>query len=326
MLAALRERYGGLEQVELRDLPRPTPVGDEVLVRMVAASVNRADLDLLGPRPAFVRLAFGVRAPRDHGLGCDLAGTVEAVGPDVTRFKPGDTAFGDMFSFGLGAFAEFKCAPERALLTVPSGIDLETAATLPHAGVLAVQSLRRRDGRTVEPGDLVLVDGASGSVGPFAIQIAKALGAEVTGVCSAEKVEFVRALGADRVIDYASIDVTTGRARYDWILDVDSHHPILRWRRVLKAGGTYVTLGGSTPRLLAAMTVGPVISMATKRSMGLMLWWKPFRAEDVSTLTDLIASGKLTSAIDRRYPLSEVLDALRYVADGSPRGKVVVVP
>ncbi len=324
MKVAWRERYGSPDVVELRDIPTPTPTGDQVLVRVAAASVNRADLDLLYPKPGFTRAFLGLRRPRDGRIGCDVAGTVESIGPDVTRFRPGDPVFADLYPFGLGGFGEAVCAPERAFQRVPDGMSLEDAATLPHAAILALQGLRRRDGRTVGPGDRVLVEGASGNVGPFAVQIAKYLGAHVTGVCSTDKVDLVRALGADDVIDYRAVDYTTAGQRYDWILAVDAHYPLLRVRHVVRPGGAYITLGGSTRRLLDALVTGPVASLATHRSMGLMLWWKPFRAEDVATLGTLYAQGVVRPIIDRRYPLDQVVEALRYVDAGQARGKVVV--
>lgn len=325
MKAAVRERYGSLrEVVEIRDLPRPEPVADQILVRVRAASVNRADLDALGPRPGFARLFMGVRAPRETRLGLDVAGVVEAVGPDATRFRPGDAVFADLFSFGSGAFAEYVAASERAFLPIPEGMSFETAATLPHAAVLAAQGLRLRNGRTPQPGDRVLVDGASGNVGPFAVQIAKSMGAHVTGVCRRDKVDFVRALGADEVIDYGAVDYTRSGARYDWIIDTDSHHPIVGIRRALTPNGVYVTLGGTTWPILTAMALGPILSRATGKWMGLLLWWKPFHASDVETVTGLIARGAVTPQVDRTYPLDEVVEALAWVAEGRARGKVLV--
>jgi NADPH:quinone reductase-like Zn-dependent oxidoreductase len=257
-------------------------------------------------------------------MGLDVAGVVEAVGPAVTKFKLGDRVFGDMYLFGAGAFAEFVCPPERALQAIPEGLSFEDAATLPHSAILAVQGLRRRDGSTVGPGDRVLIDGASGNVGPFAVQIARSRGAEVTGVCSTEKMDFVRSLGVDHVLDYKKVDYTKSGERYDWIVDTDSHHPILRVRRALRPKGVYVTLGGTSMPLLAAMTLGPVITAATDKWTGLLLWWKPFNADDVATVTDLIATGKVKPIIDRRFPLSEVIEALRYVDDGHAKGKVII--
>jgi NADPH:quinone reductase-like Zn-dependent oxidoreductase len=326
MQAAARDRYGSVDDVELREVEKPTPAGDQVLVRVRAASVNRADLDGLAPKPNFARLFMGLRAPRNNRLGIDVAGVVEAAGPDASRYRPGDEVFADMFSFGnQGSFAEYVCAPEKAFEPIPTGMSLEDAATLPHSAILAVQGLRLRNGRTVGLGDRVLIDGASGNVGPFAVQIAKSLGAEVTGVCSASKMDFVRSLGADHVIDYAQVDYTKTGERYDWIVDTDSHHPILGIRRTLRPKGVYVTLGGTARTIFAAMLVGQVISLATDKWMGLLLWWKPFRVEDVETLRVLIAAGKVRPVIDRRFPLSEVVDALRYVDEGRASGKVVII-
>ena len=325
MQAAVRDRYGSPDVVELREVERPTPGDDEVLVRVRAASVNRADLDGITPRPSFVRLFIGLRAPRNHRLGLDVAGVVERVGPGVTGFRPGDEVFGDLFSFGQGAFAEYVCAPERAFAPMPVGMTFEQAAALPHSAILAVQGLRQRNGSTIRPGDKVLIDGASGNVGPFAVQIAKSMGAVVTAVCSSGKMDFVRSLGADHVLDYTAVDYTTTGERYDWILDTDSHHPILGIRRALRPKGVYITLGGMARPLIEALALGPVISAATDRWMGLLLWWKPFAPDDVATLKELIAAGKLAPVIDRRYPLSEIGQALRYVDDGRASGKVIIV-
>jgi NADPH:quinone reductase-like Zn-dependent oxidoreductase len=324
MRAAVRDRYGPPELVELREVDRPTASADEVLVRVRAASVNRADLDLLYARPAVSRLFFGLRAPRVGRLGCDVAGVVETVGENVTAFRPGDRVFGDMYPVGLGAFAEYVAAPERAFSSIPDEMSFEDAATLPHSATLALNGLRLRNGRTVRPGDRVLIDGASGSVGPFAVQIAKSLGAEVTGVCSTAKVEFVRSLGADHVIDYSKVDYTMTGERFDWILAVDAHHSIFRVRRSLQPNGVYTTLGGSTAWLLQALVLGPLISRAGKRSMGLVYWWRPFSPNDVAALKALVAAGVLTPAIERRVPLDEVVAALRHVEDGRAQGKVVI--
>jgi len=324
MKAAGRDQYGPPDVVELRDVDLPVPSDDQVLVRVRAASVNRADLDGLGPKPPFARLFMGLRTPRNHRVGLDVAGLVESVGATVTRSRPGDKVFGDMFAFGQGAFAEYVCAPDRAFASMPSGMTFEEAATLPHSAILALQGLRLRDGRSIQPGNKVLIDGASGNVGPFAVQIAKSLGAEVTGVCSTDKVAFVRSLGADHVIDYAKVDYTRSGERYDWIVDTDSHHSILRCRRALQPKGVYVTLGGSSSRIFQALLLGPLISKVGDRWMGLLIWWKPFNAADVATLKELIAAGKLAPVIDRRYPLSEVVEALRYVNEGRAKGKVVI--
>jgi NADPH:quinone reductase-like Zn-dependent oxidoreductase len=205
-------------------------------------------------------------------------------------------------------------------------MSFEEASTLPHAAVLAIQALRWRDGRSIQPGDRVLVDGASGNVGPFAIQVAKAMGADVTGVASAAKLDLVRSLGADQVIDYETVDYTRTGERWDWIVDTDSHHSVRDVRRALRPNGSYVTLGGTTASILASMVLGPLASVGRDRRMGLLLWWKPFNADDVATVTRLIADGKVRPVIERTFTLDEAVDALRHVDDGRARGKVVIVP
>jgi len=328
MLAAMQDVYGPPEKVRLAEVPTPEPADDEILVRVRAASVNRADLDGLRPRPNFVRLFLGIRRPRNPWMGIDAAGVVEAVGPSVTQFRPGDRVYADLFSFArrAGAFSELVCAPERAFARIPDAVSFEDAATLPHSGVLAVQGLRLRNGRTTRPGDRVLIDGASGNVGPFAVQIAKARGAHVTGVCHRDKMEFVRSLGADEVLDYTTTDYTRTGERWDWIVDTDSHHPIRSVRRALRPGGAYVTLGGEAGPILKALALGPILSRTGNRSMGLLLWWKPFHRPDVETLETMLAAGTVRPRIDRRYPLTEIVQALRWVQDGHARGKVLVVP
>ena len=221
MKEAFRDRYGSPDVVELREVDVPVPADDQVLVRVRAASVNRADLDGLTPKPSFVRLFMGMRAPRNHSIGLDVAGVVETVGASVTRFKPGDEVFADMFAHGNNGFAEYVCAPEKAFKPMPAGVTFEEAATLPHSAVIALQGMRLRKGRTVMPRDKVLVVGASGNVGPFAVQIAKAWGAEVTGVASTDKLDLVRSLGADHVLDYTKANAARTGDRYDWILDTD---------------------------------------------------------------------------------------------------------
>ncbi len=324
MKAAIRDRYGPPEVVTIEDVDAPVPADGQVLVRVRAASVNRADLDGLKPKPSFVRLFMGLRAPRSHSIGVDAAGVVESVGTGVTDLKPGDEVFGDMFIGGQGSFAEYVCAPGRAFQPMPPGMSFEEAATLPHSAILAIQGLRLGSGRTVQPGDRVLIDGASGNVGPFAVQIAKAMGAEVTGVASGDKLDFVRSLGADHVIDYTKVDYTKADERYDWIAAVDSHHSIRAVRRALRPNGVYVTMGGETGSILAAVVGGPLISKFSDRWSGLLLWWKPMHRPDVATLKELIAAGKVKPVIDRRMPLSEIVEALRYVDEGSATGKVVI--
>ena len=325
MKAAYASRYGPPDVVRIREVERPTPAGDEVLVRVRAASVNRADLDGLKPKPGFLRLFMGIRAPRNQEVGTDAAGIVEAVGPEVTRFKPGDAVMIDMFAAGkFGAFAEYLSAREKAFQTIPEGMSFEEAATLPHSAVLALQGMRQRSGRTFKPGDEVLIEGASGNVGPFAVQIAKAMGAEVTGVARGDKLDLVRSLGVDHVIDYRTTDYTKAGHRYDWIVSVDAHHPIRAVRRALKPNGVYLTMGGTTGTILAALGGSLVMSRFGSRWSGLMLWWKPMHEPDVDRLKEMIAAGSLKPVIDRRYPLEQVVDALSWVEDGHARGKVVI--
>lgn len=323
MKAAMRDRYGPPEVVEVREVETPVPTADQVLVRVHAASVNRADLDGLYPRWAFIRLFLGLRRPRQRKLGTDLAGVVAAVGPAVTKFRPGDQVIGDVFD-SPGAFAEYAVGPERMFSAIPPGLTFDEAATLPHSAILALQGLRLRGGRTVKEGDKVLIVGASGNVGPFAVQIAKAAGGEVTAVCRADKFDFVRGLGADHVIDYQTVDYTTTPERYDWILEVDAHHSIFRWRRKLRPNGVYLSLGGPASTMLSAGLLGLLLSQLGDRWTSLMAWWKPFDPADLERLEALIAMGKLRPAIDRRFPLSEVVAALRHVDDGHARGKVVI--
>jgi NADPH:quinone reductase-like Zn-dependent oxidoreductase len=324
--AAVRERYGTPEVVEIREVPVPEPGEGEVLVAVRAASVNRADLDWMLPRPGFVRLFLGLRRPRDPRIGWDVAGVVESIGSGVTRWKPGDRVFADLASHGGGTFAEFVKAPEDALMRIPEEMSFEEASTLPHSAVLAVQGLRRRDGTMPKPGDRVLVVGASGNVGPFAVQMAKAMGTHVTGIASGPKLDMVRALGADAVLDYRQVDFTRTGERWNWILDTDSHAGVLAVRRALAPGGVYLTLGGATAKLLASIAVGPLVSLFSDRWSGLMLWWKPFNPPDVERVLSFVADGKVRPVIDRTYPLSQAREALQLVHEGKSRGKVVILP
>jgi NADPH:quinone reductase-like Zn-dependent oxidoreductase len=326
MKAAWRDRYGKpADVVTVREIERPTPTGSQVLVRVEAASVNRADLDGIVPRWFFIRLFAGLRRPRVHRLGLDVAGVVEAVGEEATRFKVGDRVFGDLFAYGMGAFAEYVCVPEKAFLAIPADMSFEVAATLPHSAVLAMQGLRLGNGRTAGPGDRVLIVGASGNVGPFAVQIAKSRGCHVTGVASADKLDFVRSLGADEVIDYRTTDYTRPAQPYDWILDVDAHQPLRRWGRALKPGGVYFAEGGSGGYLLSLFFWQPWLKLTSRKTRGMMLHWKPFNPADVEELERLIASGAVKPAIDRRFTLDQVVEALTNVHEGGSRGKVLVI-
>ena len=272
MKAFVRAEYGPPTVFQLQDVNRPVPKDDEVLVHVRASSLNQGDLDYLYGKPFLTRMGTGLRVPRQPGLGFDAAGEVEAVGKDITRFKRGDAVFADLTQFGHSAFAEYAVAPERAWAHTPSSISYEEAATLPQAAILAIQGLQGRGG--IPPGSRVLINGASGSVGPFAVQVAKALGAHVTGVCSPNKADMVRRLGADEVIDYTTEDYTKGGKQYDWILDVAGTRSIFECRRALNPSGVYVLLGGTTPRIFACLFWGLLISLATRKKMG-FLWWNP---------------------------------------------------
>ena len=300
----------------------PVVKDDGVLVRVRAASVNSADLDYLYGRPLIARVGIGLRRPKFRGLGLDLAGQVEAVGKDVTQFQPGNEVFGDMTSHGFGAFAEYVCAPARAFALKPAGMSFEEAATVPQSAVIALQGLRGK--RQIQPGDRVLINGAGGCVGPFAVQIAKYFGADVTGVDSTSKLDILRSIGADHVIDYTREDFTQNGQRYDLILDLVARRSIFDCRRALRPNGRCVSVGGATAPLLQAAFVGPAISLTGSRKLGVMWWWKPFNQEDVAFVKQLIEDGIVAPVIDRRYPLSEVRDALVYLEEGRARGKLVI--
>jgi NADPH:quinone reductase-like Zn-dependent oxidoreductase len=324
MKAAVRDVYGPPEVVRVEEVATPSPTGNQVLVRVRAASINRADLDGLYPRWQFTRLFLGLRKPKSRGLGLDLAGVVEAVGPEASRFKPGDRVFGDLSAYRDGAFAEYVCAGEKAFALIPDGMSFEDAATLPHSAILALQGLRLRNGRTIGRGDRVLVDGASGNVGPFVVQMAKAMGAEVTAVASTPKLDLVRALGADHVIDYTTVDYTRAGQHYDWIVAVDAHYSFLAVRRALRRGGVYVAMGGSGVWLLKSLFWAPILGRITGKRLGLLLWWKPFNPDDVARVLGLIAEGRVRPTIDRHFRLDDIAAALRYVDDGKAKGKVII--
>ncbi len=321
MKAWVRDEYGSPDVLRLEELPTPTDADDGVLVRVAASSVNQADLDYLYGDPWMTRLATGLRRPTNPRVGLDVAGVVEAVGADVTRLKLGDQVFGDMTEFGHGAFGEYVSAPAHAFALVPAGTSLEDAATVPQAGILAIQGLNAK-GR-IKTGDKVLINGASGSVGPFAIQMAKSMGAEVTGVARTEKLAFVLALGADHVIDYTQQDFTKLGNRYDRILDMAASRGLGDIRRALTSTGVYIAIGGKLSLVFGAMLVGLVMPLAGKQRAGLPLW-KPFRAEDVAVLSRMLEAGTIKPVVDRRYPLAEVPDALRRVDDRLAQGKVVI--
>jgi NADPH:quinone reductase-like Zn-dependent oxidoreductase len=312
MKAIVYERYGSPDVLELRDIDRPSVSDDGVLVRIRAASANPYDWHFMRGKPYFTRLMFGLFKPKAHGLGADLAGEVEAVGKAVTRFRPGDSVFGE----GAGAFAEYACVPERWLAPKPANLTFEQAAAVPMGGVTALQGLR--DSGKIQAGQKVLVLGASGGVGTFAVQIAKSFGAEVTGVCSTKNVEMVRKIGADHVVDYTREDFTRGTTRYDLLLDTVGSRSLRECRRVLQPKAVYVHVGGRMARVLALPIVSPFVSQTLAQLIAKR------NKDDLEILSGLIEAGKITPVIDRTYPLGETRDAIVYLEGGHARGKVVI--
>lgn len=315
--------YGTADVLELRDVEKPTPSDDQVLVAVRAASVNPLDWHYLRGTPYVMRLDSGLRKPKDLRMGVDFAGVVEAVGRSVSNFHAGDEVFGGK----SGAFAEYICVrADRAIVRKPPTMSFEQAASVPIAAITALQGLR--DKGKVRQGQKVLINGASGGVGTFAVQIAKSLGAEVTGVCSTRNLDLVRSLGADHVIDYTKEDFTRSEARYDVILDNVGNRALLDCRRVLTPEGTYVLIGGGGPN--DGRWIGPLAApirellLSPFVSQKLVMLLADLNARDLTFLSDLMSAGKVTPVIDRRYRLQEVADAIRYLEAGHARGKVVL--
>lgn len=321
MKAVVRTKYGPPDVLELREVEKPTPKDDEVLIEVFAASVNAADWHLLTADIFLIRLmGQGFLKPRIKILGADVAGRVEAIGRNVKQFQPGDQVFGDIFGSGLGSLAEYTCAGENTLVAKPASLTFEEAAAVPLAAVTALQGLR--DGGRIRSGQRVLVNGASGGVGTFAVQIAKSFGAEVTAVCSTGKTDLVRSIGADRVIDYTQEDFTQSGQRYDLILAANGYHPILDYRRALGHNGIYVMSGGSPAQMFQAMLLGPWISMIGTKKMRMLS--AKSNQKDLVFLKELVEAGRLRPVIDKRYPLSQAPEALRYLGAGHARGKIVM--
>ena len=320
MKAIVQDAYGSPNVLKLADINKPEPGDNEVLVRVHAAGVDRGVWHLMTGLPYLARLAFGFRAPKTPVPGMDLAGVVEAVGGNVTRFQPGDEVFG----IGKGTFAEYACAPEDKLAPKPENLTFEQAAVVAISGSAALQGLR--DHGRVEPGQEVLIIGASGGVGTFGVQIAKALGAHVTGVCSTREGEMVRSIGADHVIDYTREDFAQSGQRYDLILDTGGNSTLSRLRRTLTPEGTLVITGGEGGGRWFGGIDRQLRAMMLSRSAGqkLRTYVSTQNYEDLIVLKEFIESGKLTPVIDRTYPLSEVPEAIRYLEEGHAQGKVVI--
>ncbi|UCC92640.1 MAG: NAD(P)-dependent alcohol dehydrogenase [Thermoplasmata archaeon] len=303
---------------ELIDIEVPTPRDDEVLVKVHATGVNSWDAELMPKEPS--RVSLGKRADKRYRiLGADVAGTVESVGSKVTRFRPGDAVFGDLSNSGWGGYAEFVCARDRNLMLKPEGMTFVDAAATPQAGLLAFQALRKKGG--VQAGDRVLINGAGGGVGTFAIQICRAWGAEVTGVDREDKFDLMRSLGAAHVIDYREEDFTKSGSRYDFILDPKTDRSMSDYKRALNRGGAYVTVGGKGRKIMSILFLGPLVGLTSGKRFGLLI----LRANrDLDLLTEMIVGGKVRPIVDRTFPLEQVGEAIAHIGDGHVRGKVVI--
>ena len=318
MKAIVYHKYGSPDVLKLEEVEMPTPTDDEVLIRIHAVSINGSDREGLIGKPLYARLG-GLRKPGYPILGSDIAGRVERIGKNITQFQPGDEVFGEIPGYH-GGFAEYACASEKTLARKPASLTFEVAAAIPQAGVIAWNGIREKG--QVQPGQHVLINGAGGSAGMFAVQLAKLYGAEVTGVDNTGKLDFMRSLGADHVIDYTREDFTKNRKQYDLILDVIAHRSAFAYRRALKPNGTYFFVGGSVATLFQILLLGPWIQRTTGRNIRLLA--VPQNSRDLISITELCETGKIVPVIDRGYSLSEVPEALRYVAEGRAKGKVVI--
>lgn len=320
-MKAIEQRgYGGPDQLELREVERPEPTDEQILVRVHVAAINPLDWHFLTGTPWLVRLVAGIRTPKQPRRGVDMAGVVESVGSAVTRFQPGDEVFGA----GVGAFAEYAVSKETVLAPLPTGMTMADAAALPVAAVTALQGLR--DHANAGPGRSILINGAGGGVGNYAVQIAKALGAEVTAVCGTHNVEIVRSLGADRVVDYATTDFATESRRYDAILDNVGNRSLRDCRRVLSDDGVLVMVSGPKKnRLLGpiARVIRAKVRFLTGRQRA-VTFTASETADELAALSRMVEQGELRSVIDRTYPLADTADAIRYLAEGHSEGKVMI--
>ncbi|HET6661219.1 MAG TPA: NAD(P)-dependent alcohol dehydrogenase [Rubrobacter sp.] len=318
MKAIVYTKYGSPEVLQLKEVAKPTPKDDEVLIKVQAVSVNRSDWEGLSGKPLYARLG-GLLKPRHHILGSDIAGRVEMAGRHIRRFRPGDEVFGDILP-RLGGFAEYVCARESALAPKPASMTFEEAAAIPQAAVIALQGTR--DKGKIQPGQKVLITGAGGGAGTFAVQLAKLYGAEVTGVDNTGKLDFMRSLGADHVIDYTREDFTKNGKQYDLILDIVAHRSVFAYKRALRSRGSYFLTGGSVTTIFQVLLLGPWIKGITGKKMRILAV-QP-NLEDLVYVTELYEAGKVVPVIDRRYPLSEIPEALRYLGEGRTKGKVVI--
>ncbi|AFK21059.1 NAD(P)-dependent alcohol dehydrogenase (plasmid) [Haloferax mediterranei ATCC 33500] len=321
MNAVVYSEYGDPSVFEQKEVDRPTPNDSEVLIDVRAASVNAGDCHLMRGSPFLVRFMYGgILQPKLQILGMDVAGRVEVVGKNVTRFHPGDAVFGDVSKCGFGGFADYVVATADTLVMKSADVSFEEAAVVPTAAVTALQGLRGAG--QIQSGQNVLINGASGGVGTFAVQIAKSFGADVTGVCSTEKMEIVRSIGADRVIDYTREEFTEHRQSYDLILDTAASHSLFDYKRALTPEGTYVMVGGPVGRLFQAMIFGPLLSVVGSKNLRNLLM-EPNK-DDLAFVKELLETGTVKPVIDSRYALAEVPEAIRYLEEGRAKGKVLV--
>ena len=322
MKASHLTRYGSADHFVLRDIARPEPKDDEMLIKIFASSINSWDWEIVNATPFINRLMVGLFKPsRIQVLGCDIAGRVEAVGSRVTRFQVGDEVFGDISSNGWGGFAEYSCVSEKAdvLAIKPADMTFEQAASIPQAAVLALQGLRQGN---IQSGQNILINGAGGGVGSFAIQIAKTYDVEMTCVDGPDKFDFMSSLGADQVIDYTQQDFTRNGRQYDLILDIQGYHSLADYRRALKQGGVYVMVGGSMSLAYQLMLLKPWISMTDNKKMGILMH-KP-NARDLALVSSYFDTGHLVPCIDRTFRLDEIVPAMRYFSTGRVKGKLVI--
>jgi 2-desacetyl-2-hydroxyethyl bacteriochlorophyllide A dehydrogenase len=319
MKAIVYNDYGTYDVLHLEEVPQPVPGNDEVLVEVYASSVNFANPAMVRGEPKIIRFYGGLKKPKYRIPGGDIAGCVKAVGSEVQQFKPGDEVYGDLSDGHFGGFAEFVAAPERDLVPKPDNLDFQEAAAVPQAAVVALQGLRKAG---IRQNRSVLVYGASGGIGTFAVQIARAYGADVTGVCSTRNLDLVRSLGADHVIDYTREDFTRSGKQYDIIIATAGYRSIYDYKMALAPKGSYIMTGGSMKQIFQAMMLGPVVTVGGSRRMNNLS--AKANQEDLRAVTELIEAGIVKPVIDRRYPIAEVAEAFRYYDQGHTRGKIVI--
>jgi NADPH:quinone reductase-like Zn-dependent oxidoreductase len=321
MKAMVYTKYGSPNVLELKETEKPTPKDNEVLIKIHAASLNYADWALLTGKPFLVRLDAGILKPKNTILGADIAGRIEALGKNVRQFQLADEVFGDLSECAWGGLAEYVCVPANVLALKPSNITFEQAAAVPMAAITALQGIR--DTGKIQSGQKVLINGASGGVGTFAVQIAKSFGAEVTAVCSTRNLDIARSNGADHVIDYTKEDFTQNGQHYDLIIGANGYHSLSDYKRALNPKGMYVVTGGSMSQIFQGMLLGSLMPIVGDKKITSMGVAKPNQA-DLNFMKELLEAGKVVPVIDRRYALSEAAEALRYLGEGHAKGKIVI--